>query len=45
MKLTEHATGFSQWLMTKFSMSAEFIRRKIGWHGSCRTEFCDRTGA
>jgi len=26
LKLTEHATGFSQWLVTKF-LSAEFIRR------------------
>jgi len=32
-----HATGFSQWLMTKF-LSAEFIRRKIVGHGSCRAE-------
>jgi len=32
-----HATGFSQWLMTKF-LSAEFIRRKIGGHGYRRAE-------
>jgi hypothetical protein len=26
---TFHATGFSQWLMTNFFLSTEFIRRKI----------------
>jgi hypothetical protein len=25
--ITIHATGFSQWLMTDFFLSAEFIRR------------------
>jgi len=32
-----HATGFSQWSVTKL-MSAEFIRRKIAGHGHCRAE-------
>jgi hypothetical protein len=39
-----HATGFSQWLMTKF-LSAEFIRRKFGGHGYCRAEIYGRAGA
>jgi hypothetical protein len=41
---SHHATGFSQWLMTNF-LSAEFIRRKFGGHGSCRAEIFGRAGA
>jgi len=32
-----HATGFSQWLMTNFFLSAEFIQRKLeGTASPCR---------
>jgi len=30
---TAHVTGLSQWLVTNF-LSAEFIRRQYGGHGS-----------
>jgi hypothetical protein len=45
LALASEGQGARDMGFDEFFLSAEFVRRKIGGHGSCRAEICGRAGA